>query len=227
MRKLLFSTIGTCLLFAGSLSAQLTGIKNIPGDYPTLAAAILDLNTQGVGPGGVSFNLAGGNPQTAPAGGYSITATGTAANPIIFMGNSNTITAAPAPVVGDRTDAIFRLIGSDYVTLQGFSMIENPANTVGGAIAVQQMTEFGVALFLASATDGAQNNTIQGNSIDLTSSAVYQNAIGIFSTSSSSSINGSLAASSAAGTNSNNKYYANRDVFYLRADDCNNYRIRY
>ena len=55
------------LAFAISASAQLMGTKNIPGDYADLAAAITDLNTQGVGAGGVTFNLVAGNPQTAPA----------------------------------------------------------------------------------------------------------------------------------------------------------------
>lgn len=50
-------------------NAQLTGIKNIPGDYPALTEAVTDLNAQGVGTGGVIINLISGNPQTAPAGG--------------------------------------------------------------------------------------------------------------------------------------------------------------
>jgi hypothetical protein len=198
--------IAMLFLFTGfAASAQLTGIKNIPGDYPDLNSAIIDLNTLGVGAGGVTFNL--NQPETAPVGGYSITATGTAANQIIFMGNGNSVLAGASPAVGSRNDAIFKIIGGDYITIQGFAMTENPANTVTGALAVQQMTEFGVALFAASATDGAQNNTIQANAITL--NPAYQNSIGIFSTSSSSSTNGVQAATSTAGTNSNNKFYAN------------------
>ncbi|MBS0660399.1 MAG: cadherin-like beta sandwich domain-containing protein [Verrucomicrobia bacterium] len=194
------------LALAPQASAQLSGTKNIPGDYATLAAAITALNAQGVGAGGVTFNLVAGNPQTAPAGGYAITATGTAANPIVFTGNANTVTAFSPQAAGSRTDAIIKLIGSDYVTIQGFNLRENAGNTVT-TLASNTMTEFGIALFLASATDGAQNNTIQNNNIQL--GATYQNAIGIFSTSSSSSTDGALAASSTAGTNSGNKFYAN------------------
>ena len=62
-------------------------------------------------------------------------------------------------------------------------------------------------LFLTTATNGAQNNIIQNNTITLGST--YQNAIGVFSSSSSSSTNTTLAASSTAGTNSNNKFYSN------------------
>src|SRR5688500_6321565 len=55
---------------------QLTGTRNIPGDYASLALAIADLNAVGVGAGGVTLNLIAGNPQTAPSGGYVIGGTG-------------------------------------------------------------------------------------------------------------------------------------------------------
>lgn len=163
----------------GSLHAQLTGLKMIPGDYPSLGAAITDLNTQGVGPGGVVFNLLAGNPQTAPAGGYVITASGTATDQIIFLGNSNVITAAAPQVAGQLNDAIFKLVGADYVTLGQFAMIENPANTITAA-ATNDMTEWAVALLYASATDGAKNCSILANSISLV--RTYQNSFGIYST---------------------------------------------
>ena len=57
-----------------SASAQLTGTKTIPGTYPTLAAAIADLNTQGVGVGGVTFDVAAGYTETITAV-LSVTAT--------------------------------------------------------------------------------------------------------------------------------------------------------
>ncbi|MCW3083229.1 MAG: hypothetical protein JWP12_595 [Bacteroidetes bacterium] len=208
----------TCCMVAFSINvkAQLTGTKNIPGDYATLALAITDLNTQGVGAGGVTLNVIPGNPETAPAGGYVIgdvgslvLTTASATNPIIIQGNNNIITAAAAPVVGSRTDAIIKIIGGDYITIQDLTLNENAANTTGGAIAVQQMTEFGIALFAVSTTDGAQFNTILNNTITLSSATAYQNAIGIFSTNASSATNGTQAASSSAGTNSNNKFYNN------------------
>src|SRR4030095_15829797 len=80
--------LGIGIFLFGSVSAQLTGIKNIPGDYATLASAISDLNSSGVGPGGVTINLLAGNPETAPIEGYIITTlTGSMANPIIIQGN--------------------------------------------------------------------------------------------------------------------------------------------
>lgn len=192
-----------------NLSAQLTGTKNIPGDYATLQLAITDLNTVGVGAGGVTLNLLAGNPQTAPAGGYSITATGTSANPIILSGNGNTITASAALTVGAIDDGIFKLIGSDYVTIQNFVMQENAANTVNAPAGSNNMTEFGVALFYATATNGASDNIIIGNTISLNRN--YLNTFGIYSNTrhnatTPTTVNDITALS---GSNSNNQVYSN------------------
>jgi len=73
-KKLQLSILLYCL-FAVTIKASaapLTGTKNIPGDYATLSLAITDLNTQGVGAGGVIINMLSGNPETAPSGGYVI-----------------------------------------------------------------------------------------------------------------------------------------------------------
>ena len=74
------------VLFLQSAEAQLTGVKTIKaagGDYSTITAAITDLNTSGVGAGGVTFNVEAGFTEsiTAP---LIITATGTPSNLIIF-----------------------------------------------------------------------------------------------------------------------------------------------
>lgn len=203
------------LLFAMAASAQLTGPKSIPGDYADLAAAIADLNTQGVGVGGVTFNLVAGNPQTAPAGGYviggagsAVLTTASAANPIVFNGGSNTITAPTPQTSGNLNDGIFKLIGADWVTISGFTMSENAANTTTAA-GTNNMTEWGVALLYVTATDGAQNNTIQNNTIDL--DRTYQNTFGIYSNSThtAASISTSATATGAAGGNDNLKVYTN------------------
>ncbi len=189
--------------------AQLSGTKNIPGDYADLAAAITDLNTQGAGAGGVVLNLLAGNPQTAPAGGYTVTTlTGTAGNPIVIQGNANAITASAALTAGNLNDAIFKIIGADYVTITGFTLQENPANTVTTA-ASNNMTEWGVALLYATTTDGAQNCTIQNNTITL--NRTYQNTFGIYSNSthSASAPTTSATATTAAGGNSGLKVYGN------------------
>lgn len=158
------------------LMAQLTGTKNVPGDYPTLAAAIADLNAQGVGTGGVIINM--NTPETAPAGGYVLTATSIAANPIVLEGNNSMITASSSHTVGSISDGIFKIVGGDYIHIQNFTMQENPANT-NNVPGTNTMTEWGVALLYATPTNGASMNTISGNTISL--DRTYSNTFGIYS----------------------------------------------
>lgn len=175
-----FGAIVATLVFSSPALAQLTGTKNIPGDYADLAAAVTDLNAQGVGKGGVILNLVAGNPQTAPAGGYTInltTANATADNPITLRGNSNVITASPALTAGTLNDGLIRIVGEDFVTIEGFDLRENAANTTTTA-ASNNMTEWGIALIYRSVTDGAQNVTLRNNTITL--NRTYQNTFGIY-----------------------------------------------
>jgi hypothetical protein len=156
------------------------GSSGLAATYPNLGAAITALNGATItAPIVITLNAA--SPQTAPAGGYVITAQGTAANTISIIGSSNTITASAAHSVGSINDAIFKLLGADYVSLQGFTMQENPLNTVVATSATNNMTEWGVALLYATTTNGAQNNTIQNNTISL--NKTYRNSFGIYSNS--------------------------------------------
>ncbi|MCU0754302.1 MAG: choice-of-anchor D domain-containing protein [Xanthomonadales bacterium] len=160
--------------------AQLSGTKNIPGDYADLAAAVSDLNAQGVGKGGVILNLLAGNPQTAPAGGYTInlsSANATSGTPITLRGNGNVITASAALTAGALNDGLIRIVGEDFVTIEGFDLRENAANTTTAA-ATNNMTEWGIALLYRTVTDGAQNVTLRGNTITL--NRTYQNTFGIY-----------------------------------------------
>lgn len=207
-----FVLIGFLLFNANSAQAQLSGVKTIPADYPSIAAFVADLNAQGVGPGGVTLTVASGYTETAPAGGYQITATGTAANPIIIQSDGflplPVITANGSLTAGALNDAIFVLVGADYVTLDGFQLQENAANTTTTP-ASNNMTEWGVALVYASGTDGAQNNTISDNVISL--NKTYANTWGIYSntrhTLAAPTATADITASS--GSNSNNKIYGN------------------
>ena len=49
--KLTFSLSILVICLSFNMKAQLSGTKNIPGDYATLALAISDLNAVGVGQG--------------------------------------------------------------------------------------------------------------------------------------------------------------------------------
>ena len=173
--------------------------------YPDLASAITALNAATI-TSPVTITLTGN--ETAPVGGYSITVQGTATNTIHIQGNSSVITASGALVAGTITDAIFKLVGADYVTLQNFTMQENVAN-VTTAAATNNMTEWGVALLYATTTNGAQNNTIQNNIISL--NRVYQNTFGIYSNSTHSAIDAITAATATTVTGGNHvlKIYTN------------------
>ncbi len=181
---------------------------NLAASYTSLASAVSALSGITAISGPVTLTAAAGT-ETSPVGGYVInfTATTTATNNVVVTGTAATTITAFSPQTSASTfDAIFKIQGSDFVTIQNFNMQENSGNTVT-AVATNTMTEFGVLLVHSSATEGSQNNTIQNNIISLNST--YVNSVGIFSTSSSSITNTSQDATSTAGTNSNNKIYSN------------------
>ncbi len=150
-------------LFIGhSVSGQITGIKTIPGDYPTIASAIAALNTQGVGSGGVTFNITAGYTETfAPSTAGLITATGTQSDPVVFQktgtGNNPLVTAS---VGNGAYDYVFCLAGSDHITFDGIDIRENPTN----GDETRKM-EFGFVFLKTSPTNGSQYNTIKNLAI--------------------------------------------------------------
>ncbi|MCX6162110.1 MAG: right-handed parallel beta-helix repeat-containing protein, partial [Ignavibacteriae bacterium] len=189
------------LSFTQSSYAQLSGTKTIPGDYATITAAITDLNTQGVGAGGVTFNVAAGFTETASN--LVITATGTSANPIVFQksgaGANPLITAG----VGVGTmDGIIKLSGADYVTFDGFNLVDPATNTT----TTTQM-EWGFALLKVDGTNGSQYNTIRNCSITL--QKVNTASYGIYSANHTIAATTALTVTSRTGSNSGNKYYSN------------------
>ncbi len=181
MRKLVLFICG--LVLAGTTFAQLAGTKNIPGlggpnDYPTIAAAIADLNLQGVGPGGVTFNIAAGYSETfsSPTAGW-ITATGSSSSPVIFQKSGTG--ANPLITAGTGTgtsDGIIKIGGGDYITFDGIDLAENPVNTN-----TAMMMEYGYALLKArivTPVDGCQNVTIKNCSISL--NVMNASSVGIY-----------------------------------------------
>src|SRR5204862_4735739 len=106
-------------------------------------------------------------------------------------------------------DAVFKLIGADWITITGFVMQENPANVINTPAASNNMTEWGVALLYVTATDGAQNNTISGNTISL--SRTYTNSFGIYSNTRHTAAAPTTLAdiTAASGAKINNKVYTN------------------
>ena len=204
------------LLFSTGIKAQLSGTYNVPTNYLTLSAAISDLNLQGIiAP--VFIEITAGHTETAPAGGYSLTATGTLLNPITFrkvgLGANPLITAytggtgTPASAV---QDGVWRFIGSDYITVEGIDITD--ANTTNPST-----MEYGFGFFKASSSDGCQNNTIKDCVINLktvnnanAAGSGVEGSRGINVVSSlATSQTAVLTPISFAGTNSNNRFYSN------------------
>jgi Calx-beta domain len=192
--------------FAPNAAVTTNGGSGLAGTYPDLASAITALNAATI-TSPVVINATG--TETAPVGGFTITATGTAANTItIDGGGTTTITAFTPQTSSILHDAIFEIVGGDFITISGFTMLENAANTTTTA-GSNNMTEFGVALFYATTTNGAQNNTIQNNTITL--NRTYQNTFGIYSNSThtATTVTTSASATTTAGGNSGLKIYGN------------------
>ncbi|MFN0189395.1 MAG: hypothetical protein ACKVQV_11910, partial [Bacteroidia bacterium] len=227
-KKGLFYLVMTMFMTLGMLNssfAQLSGSKFIPGDYATVAAAVIDLNTQGVGAGGVIFEVAAGHTETL-AGRIDLTATGTLANPIVFRKDPATSGANPILTAYTGTnlasavisDGMWSLNGSDYVTIDGINLSEAAGNTTP----TTQM-EYGYGLFKASDTNGANNNTIQNCVITLNRNNTTASAVGFGG--SAGVIGGSIGiavanctpvtnttlitVTTAGGASSNNKFYSN------------------
>ncbi len=189
---LLFTILCSLISFA----QPLIGIKNVPGDYPDLAAAVTALNANGVGINGVTINVnaAQSFTNTLSSPGYLITATGTARDQIVIKGNGNTITNTGNSSV--LIDAAFSLNGCDFVTIDNF-VINGDINT-----------DYGIGVFQPSASNGAKNNTISNCVITL--NKTNTNSVGVMMDHKSNISGGTVfTITSITGTNSNNKFYSN------------------
>jgi hypothetical protein len=203
--------LATCIFFLTNNSfAQLSGIKTIPTNYASIAAFVADVNTQGVGAGGVTLNVPAGYTETL-TGKITLTATGTAANPIIIQkigaGANPKLTSYVGTIATPSVvaDGFFVLAGSDFVTIDGINLQESAANTTATTV-----MEFGYGLFLASATNGSQNNTIQNcvitlNRVQNTSWTApgHNGSTGIAVLNGLSTASGAVTITAASGTNSN------------------------
>ncbi|MFM9908828.1 MAG: hypothetical protein ACKVOW_05750, partial [Chitinophagaceae bacterium] len=201
------------LFIVWKTSAQISGSYTVPGSYVSLASAINALNSQSiVGP--TTINVAAGYTETVPNGGYTLTATGTSLNPIYFKklgAGANPLllayaggTATPSSI---KQDGIWVLAGSDYVTIDGFTLKD--ANTINPAT-----MEYGIRLVRFNSNNGCKFNTIQNCDISLkmvnaampgSYNAGGSRGIEI----SSESIFGAPTATSVAGANSFNRFYSN------------------
>ena len=222
MKTKLLPFLVSMIFIAAGISpcfGQLTGVKSIPGDYPSIASAVAALNTGGPGTGGVTFNIAANYTETITTF-ISLTATGTAANPVVFQKDPSTTGANPlitAYTTGVGTpstavqDGIWRFIGSDYITINGIDVRDNPSNANPATM------EYGYALYKASATDGCQHVTIQNCTITL-NRANNASAAGPMTEGSAgiilmyalaTSATTTLSPTTSLGSNSYNRFYSN------------------
>ena len=200
-----------CLSLAGFTSSAQITVTN-PGNttpalnatYTSLALAITDVNNRTAISGPVTITLSAS--QTAPAGGYSISNAaitgGSNTNRITFDGGANVITAGVG--ISTTNDAIFKIIGTDFITLQNFVMNESAGN-----VTTTTQIEWGVAVLYATTTNGSQNVTIQNNTITL--NRTNANTFGIYSNSTHTNAapTTSATATTTAGGNSGLKIYSN------------------
>ena len=186
MRVVLLILVATFLTNA-TFAQALSGVKTIDpagsgaNNYTSFSSAIDSLNKYGVGTGGVTYNVAAGA-TFAETKALVLKATGTAANRIVFQksgSGANPIinpvagTIATGTSLGASGDVGLKIIGSDYLTIDGISIVEAPGSS-GNA-----KYEYGVALLKAGAGDGSRFVTIKNCNISLNRSTLY--SLGIIS----------------------------------------------
>ncbi len=188
------------LAFSQNVFAQLTGPKSIPGDYATIQLAVADLNLQGVGVSGVTFNIAAGytenitSPITitasgAPGSSIIFQKSGTGANPLVTRTDAGSLSTS---VFGGEGDAVFRLEGSDYVTFDGISVSTN-----------DQGIEYGFLTFKPDGTNGCKFINIKNSVITMTK-GTSAFVIGVYVGNGSTSVSTAtgVTVTAASGTNS-------------------------
>jgi trimeric autotransporter adhesin len=202
---------------AVTVTNQTNTTPNLLASYPSLSAALTDLNAVTAMTGPVTLTLAAGS-ETAPVTGFTI---GSATlNPVLSSTNTVLINTSGAAIinaaVGVSTpasaapDGMLKIVGADYITIDGLTLTD--ANAANPAT-----MEFGIALFKASLSDGAQNNTIKNCTINMQrinnaagTAPMVEGAVGILVINSiSTAATTSLTPTAVVGTNSFNKFYSN------------------
>ncbi|MBX7041258.1 MAG: hypothetical protein K1X85_00015 [Ignavibacteria bacterium] len=199
--KILFTLFG--LLLSTNSFGDLSGPKSIPGDYSTIALAVADLNAQGVGTGGVIFNVAAGHTETVSNLVVNIVANlPTSSNTVVFRksgaGANPLITAAPGSSA--TADGIIKISGTDYITFEAIDLVDPSSNT-GNA-----MMEWGYALMRETTRNGTQHAIIKNCTVTL--QKMNTASIGIYIANRDTSGN-IIVPEDAEGQNSYNTIYGN------------------
>ena len=220
------------LVGLNSAKAQIAGgtytYGSVSANYLTLGTAISAINGIGIS-GPVILNpISGYTAETAPASGGAgsvIGATGsgyviaittnapTATNTLTINGGGTvTLTAThPGTTNTSVSDAVITIAGTNYVTINGFTLKDAATNTTAGA--TNNTTEFGVAIVKGTtAALGSQHCAVTNCIIQLSNGVVNNNSIGIYSNSDNSYntvYTTSVVPTSVAGSNASNTFTGN------------------
>ncbi|MBK7173176.1 MAG: T9SS type A sorting domain-containing protein [Bacteroidales bacterium] len=171
-------------------------------NFTTFSAAINALNEGGIS-GAVTFNVAAGAVFNEKPS--AITATGTSTNTITFQKNgvgTNPKLAPTGLLSSSPYDFGFCISGGDYITFDGIDVDASAATSITNAI------EYGYLIRNASATNGAQYNTIKNCSITLNKNYIATTGgPGSCILSTVNSTGGGVVPTNVSGANSYNKYY--------------------
>ena len=217
----LFALLLVVFLLAGSANAQIAVTVDNPANttpplsasYTSLADAITALNGVTAMSGPVTLSLAANGTETAPTDGYllgsaSLNAVTSAVNTITFVKfgvGANPLITAFTPGVSTSVDGIWKIQGTDYVTINGIDLQENAANTT----ATQQM-EWGYALVKRSSSapfDGCQYVTVQNCTITL--NKANTGSYGIYAGNHIATVTTSLTITAESDALNNCKFYNN------------------
>jgi len=217
-------------------SLGLSGTYTIPGGtYSTISAAISALNTNGVAPPGVTFNVTAGYTETFSSSTTGIIiATGTASAPIVFQksgpGTNPLVTAGTGTQDGSSgLDGIIVLSGTSYITFNGINVQENTANNN-----ITTGMEFGYGLLKnnsGASPLGCQDVIVQNCTISLTTQYSLNYSIsfanpfpyGIYSDNITPGSNTQLTITNASGANSYNQFYNDSIYNVWNGIYCNGY----
>jgi hypothetical protein len=206
-----------CILISKNYFSQLTGVITVPSaSFTSIAAVISALNQQGSS-GPLIVNITAGYTETAPLGGYTLTASGTVTAPITFQKSGNAANPLITAYSGGsgtpgsmNQDGIWRLIGSDFVTIDRIDLLDT--NSVNPAT-----MEFGYGLFKSDAGNGCWNTTIKNCTITLNrinnatgSGPAMDGSRGIDVVNAvTNDHNSAITVTAVAGSHSFNKFYGN------------------
>ncbi len=196
------------LFLWSSASAQIVGVKTIPGDFTSIKKAVDSLNLLGTAAPGVTFNIASGYVENISGlqNNQIIlnTNTGSANSPIVFQkapgAQQHPRINLSGASASNLTDGCFIIAGSDYVTIDAIDVYS-----------FDYTVDWGFALVKKNSSapfDGCQHITIRNCTINLTKMS-SGSAYGIYTGNHIYSNTSALAITSTSDANSYNKFYGN------------------